>query len=129
MKDKELITYKAEYGIVPVVTRDGRKARILCTDRKSDYPVIANVEVEDNLEIVESYTIHGALDPNFTKWGDLFLDPDAPKTTTRYQNIYRRANGHLVSGALCKTKEKADNEKRTFNGTWLCQQTVVIPKK
>jgi hypothetical protein len=31
----------------PIVTRDGRSARIICTDAKRDFPLIALIEKDD----------------------------------------------------------------------------------
>lgn len=45
----------------PVQTRDGRKVRVLCRDRKhSTYPVVALLE-EDGEEWAEAYTRNGEL--------------------------------------------------------------------
>ena len=43
----------------PVCTRDGRKARIICFDRKGDYPIIALVEDIYGIEYVKYYTEKG----------------------------------------------------------------------
>ena len=43
----------------PVCTRDGRKARIICFDRKGDIcPIIALVE-ENGMEVTKSYDMNG----------------------------------------------------------------------
>ena len=61
-----------------VVTRDGHRVRIICTDRKNNYnyPIIALVEADEDDERVRSYNIDG-------KWSvgelensfDLFFAP------------------------------------------------------
>ena len=43
----------------PVRTRDGRKARIICTDAKGDYPIIALVQEAFGQELAEAYTQTG----------------------------------------------------------------------
>lgn len=44
----------------PVQTRDGRKARVICTDRKySLYPVIALIEGDNDIENVAVFTKNG----------------------------------------------------------------------
>jgi hypothetical protein len=44
----------------PVQTRDGRKARIVCTDRAgSDYPIIALIMENNDIEICYIYAING----------------------------------------------------------------------
>lgn len=46
--------------IKPVQTRDGRKARIICTDAKGSFPIIALVtSLDDNLEEVITYSGKG----------------------------------------------------------------------
>ena len=45
-----------------VVTRDGRRARIICTDAKCEYPLVALITIcdeDDVYEIIESYTKDG----------------------------------------------------------------------
>lgn len=44
----------------PVVTRDGRKVRILCTDRaKSDFSIVALAMNNDGYESVDTYRENG----------------------------------------------------------------------
>lgn len=43
-----------------VVTRDGRNVRIICTDRRGDYPVIALIGKQDNdEETLDAFTEYG----------------------------------------------------------------------
>ena len=61
-----------------VVTRDGRKVRIICTDRKNhdSYPIIALVENDEDDERVESYKIDGKWSANGLENSfDLFFAP------------------------------------------------------
>ena len=72
-----------------VVTRDERKVRIICTDRKNhdSYPIIALVESDEDDERVRSYKIDG-------KWSvdglenslDLFF---APTKHEGWMNVYK----------------------------------------
>lgn len=68
----------------PVMTRDGRPARIICWDRKKkDYPIIALIGVEED---IASFTTDGRYisceqDPN-----DLFM---ASEKKEGWMNIYR----------------------------------------
>ena len=43
----------------PVCTKDGKKARIICFDKKGDYPIVALVESEDGKEKLQDYKING----------------------------------------------------------------------
>ena len=63
-----------------VVTRDGRAlTRILCTDAKGDYPVIALIERTDGSEYALSYTKDGKFINETTDINDLFFATDKPK--------------------------------------------------
>lgn len=62
-----------------VVTRDGRKARIVCTDRKNhdSQPIIALVEGDEDDERVRSYKIDGKWSVDgFENPLDLFFAPE-----------------------------------------------------
>ena len=86
-----------------VVTRDGRKVRrILCTDARSTYPVIALVEDHE-----------GAKDKalSFTKDGKFFSETDdvtdlffAPEKHEGWATIY----GKFLAGEIFSTKEEAE---------------------
>ena len=43
-----------------IVTRDGRNVRIICTDRRGDYPIIALTEKQGNdEETLDAFTENG----------------------------------------------------------------------
>lgn len=70
---------KAKEG-KPVCTRDGRKARIVCFDRKFyhdgyNYPIVAMVNDNDN-ELVHAYTQDGLLVGNMEGDLDLMMLPE-----------------------------------------------------
>ena len=48
----------------PVCTRDGRKARIICFDKKGDYPIVALVNDYNEEEYIK----------NYDKFGKKFID-------------------------------------------------------
>lgn len=90
------------------VTRDGHKARVICTDRNvDDYVVIALVE-EDLGENIYSYTKEGLLRCNTESPSDLFF---APERKTGWINVSRIAQGNAgeitYAGAVYPTKEEA----------------------
>ena len=75
-----------------VVTRDGRYARIICTDAKTLYPIIALVESPDHVdEIARSYTKGGYFYPGEEDVCDLFF---APEKHEGWMNIYKHNDGH-----------------------------------
>ena len=91
-----------------IVTREGHKARVICTDRNADdYIVIALVQ-EDHGETIYSYTKEGLLRVNTESPSDLFF---APERKTGWINVSRIAQGNAgeitYTGAVYPTKEEA----------------------
>ena len=86
----------------PVCTRDGRKARIICFDRKFyhdgyNYPIVAMVNDNDN-ELVHAYTQDGLLVGNMECDLDLMM---LPEKRIGWININKDAS-------LFKSKEEAE---------------------
>ena len=71
-----------------VVTRDGRNARIICTDRRDlNFPIIALIEnISGGGEKACSYTKDGR---HYTDCSDIFDLFFAPETHEGYVNVYR----------------------------------------
>ena len=60
-----------------VVTRDGSRARIICTDRRDlSYPIIALIETSSGGEIAYTYTKGGRHCTACTGIFDLFFAPE-----------------------------------------------------
>lgn len=60
-----------------IVTRDGRKVRILCTDRKGDTPIIALVQdANDGQEYGYAFYSDGKLFRDGNEESDLFFAPE-----------------------------------------------------
>ena len=66
---------KYESGKYKVVTRDGRRARIVCTDLKGKQPIIAIIKLNEE-ESYSSFSIDGSLwrDDEKNDDCDLFLE-------------------------------------------------------
>ena len=84
----------------PVCTRDGRKARIICFDRKFyhdgyNYPIVAMVNHNDN-ELVHAYTQDGLLVGNMEGELDLMMLPEKKEG---WVNVYKER--------IYSTKEEA----------------------
>lgn len=98
-----------------VVTRDGRDVRIICTDAKSDEPIIALVtDKEDNKESLLNYKENGkyfyAVSEN-----DLFF---APIKREGWINLYKGiVKDYLpsVGQKVYESKESAITNKRDDN--------------
>lgn len=87
----------------PVCTRDGRKARIICFDRKFyhddgyNYPIVAMVNDNDNdNELVHAYTQDGLLIGNKESELDLMMLPEKKEG---WVNVYKER--------IYSTKEEA----------------------
>ena len=86
-----------------VVTRDGRKARIICTNAKSGYPVVALIAEEGSgREDIQTYTMDGASYIGDQSSYDLFFS--APEKHEGWATIY----GKFLAGEIFSTKEEAE---------------------
>ena len=95
-----------------IMTRDGRKARILCTDMKNEQPVLALV-TEGNREDIHFYYQNGAWCNEFPENKlDLFF---APIKREGWINIYQDSNKYPRTGNIYKTKEEAITNKVSDN--------------
>ena len=89
-----------------VVTRDGRNARIICTDAKALYPIIALIESPNHVdEIARSYAKDGYFCPGEEDVCDLFF---ASEKHEGWLNVYKDGDHFYSSMDILKTKEKAE---------------------
>ena len=97
-----------------VVTRDGRNARIICTDAKALYPIIALVESPNHVdEIARSYTKDGYFSPGEEYDCDLFF---ASEKHEGWINIYADINDNSYPGNhIFKSKEEAIEAADNYN--------------
>lgn len=92
-----------------VCTRDGRKARIICFDRKLyhdgyNYPIVAMVNDNDN-ELVHAYTQDGLLVGNAECELDLMMLPEKKEG---WINVYKVGDSTYVTDEnIYETKEEA----------------------
>ena len=103
MKEFNLIEYLKNPS-QKVVTRDGREVRIICTDMKSEYPLIALVtDKKDNSESPFVYTKNGRYFFEETN-NDLFF---AHTKKEGWVNIYSEQEYRHPGENIFKTKEEA----------------------
>ena len=89
-----------------VVTRDGRKVRIICTDAKQPNPIIALVELPNHYESVILYSKTGELWTNGTSNPhDLFF---ATEKHEGYINIYKNEREHYFGKFIYPKKTDAE---------------------
>ena len=96
-----------EYLINPnkkLRTKDGRKAKIIYTNAKGKYPIIALVESENNLcESPRSYTADGICFP-INEQSDLFF---AGEKHEGWINVYRDESCSHYAGDIFNSKDEA----------------------
>ena len=97
---------KAAKAGKPVCTRDGRKARIICFDKKNDYyPIIALIEIEGK-ECIFQYTNTGEYldgNKNTSDYNLMML----PEKKEGWVNVYKIGARLETGGNVHKTKEEA----------------------
>lgn len=92
-----------------IVTRDGKSARVICTNRVCrTHPVLALLfEDEDrDREEVYQYTSKGEYYPNASSPHDLFFVPEKKEG---WLSIYRMDDGDIVLGRIYSSKEVAES--------------------
>lgn len=78
----------------PVQTRDGRKARIICTDHTGDTPIITLVTNSQDVELVYYHNLDGICLYNSSRLNLINI----PERRSIFRNIYREGstgNEHL----------------------------------
>ena len=86
-----------------VVTRDGNPVRIICTDAKKEYPIVALVEM-DGREYIINFLSNGTKNPLGDDKLDLFF---APKKREGFINVYYRNNKYLTGDVIHNTEKEA----------------------
>lgn len=100
-----------------VVTRNGRKVRIICTDRKGDSPIIALVHnADDGQEVGYAFYPDGKYFIDKDDEFDLFF---APEKHEGWVNIYKEfeSNSNYM-GRIYNSEEEA-KKKTDINGIYL----------
>lgn len=89
-----------------VVTRDGKSVRILCTDAKGPYPIIALAPLNEyNRELLLRCEADGS--ECDSENDDLFFDVE---TKHGWVNLYRTEQGFIIFGSVYDIKEDALDE-------------------
>ena len=93
-----------------VVTRNGRRVRIICTDMKSTtYPVVALIENGSGYEELFTFSKNGEYAVNESSRSDLFF---AAEKHEGWINLYRNSdNGRVYTGCPYDSKEDAEKRK------------------
>ena len=92
-----------------VITRDGKEARIVCTDKKGRYPIIGLCQVlDDDDEEIHSYTKSGKLFMDRDSNADLFF---APEKHEGWVNLYK-GNAYYYLGSTIFFQSESEAKKR-----------------
>ena len=109
MKQFSLEEYLADPS-KKVVTRDGRPVRIICTDARGEYPIIALVEDHEGAkDKALSSTKDGKFFSETDDVTDLFFAPGAPEQHQGWMNIYKfsREGSAYYGSTIWPTEEEA----------------------
>lgn len=87
----------------PVCTRDGRKARIICFDKKAVRPIVVLVEGVNGTEVAISYRLDGRRGDNCLEASDDLVMLQEKKEG--WINVYK--GGKLDADYIYPTKETA----------------------
>lgn len=89
-----------------VVTRDGRNARIVCTNKKGIDPIVALVtKYDSDTELAYTYTKNGEFVGSIITKYDLFF---APEKHEGWINVYKDGDYFYSSMDIFKTKDEAE---------------------
>ena len=95
-----------------VITRDGNSVRILCTDAKGNFPIIALVKTYNGSETVLRLKENGRFYNDTENSSDLFF---APEKKTGWTNVYKYTFGGTHLGeVIYNSKEEAENNAKVY---------------
>ena len=103
-----------------IVTREGKPARIICTDAKFEkYQVLALITKKDGQEMLATLDTSGKFRGGYDSHLDLFF---APEKHEGWVNIYLDAdNSSYVGTYIYKSKEDSEESGKK----WSCYITTV----
>ena len=89
-----------------VVTREGKPARIICTDARGEYPVIALIEhYQETLDVTFSFTKDGKWCTDGTNSNkDLFFELEKHEG---WVNVYKSGINWSLGASIWQTEEEA----------------------
>ena len=97
-----------------IVTREGKPARIICTDAKFEkYQVLALITKEDGQEFLATLETSGKFRSGYNSHLDLFF---APEKHEGWVNIYLDAdNSSYVGTCIYKSKEESEESGKKWS--------------
>ena len=118
-----------EYLLTPnrqVVTRDGKKVRIVCTDRAglTAKPIVALITLPNGDEVIKTFWDNGIETAGSEYRNDLFF---AVTKRTDYINLYRNEFGYFLGDEEYSTEEEAKRVAARAGDT--CITTIKLERE
>ena len=88
-----------------IITKDGRSVRIICTDAKGNFPIIALVKTYNGSETVLRLKENGRFYNDTENSSDLFF---ATIKKEGWVNMYKTRSGATQIGQIYSSKEEAE---------------------
>ena len=95
-----------------IVTRDGKDAKIICTNAKGNFPIIALVETYNGNETVLRLKENGRFYNDTENSSDLFF---APIKKEGWVNMYKTRSGSVQIGQIYSSKKEAEMGRKDAN--------------
>ena len=95
-----------------IVTRDGKDAKIICTNAKGNFPIIALVETYNGNETVLRLKENGRFYNDTENSSDLFF---APIKKEGWVNMYKTRSGAVQIGQIYSSKKEAEMGRKDAN--------------
>ena len=95
-----------------IITKDGRNVRIICTDAKGNFPIIALVERYNGNETVLRFNEYGCFYNDTENSSDLFF---ASIKKEGWVNMYKTRSGAVQIGQIYSSKEEAEMGRKDAN--------------
>ena len=95
-----------------IVTRDGKDAKIICTNAKGNFPIIALVETYNGNETVLRLKENGRFYNDTENSSDLFFTPIKKEG---WVNMYKTRSGGAQIGQIYSSKEEAEMGRKDAN--------------
>lgn len=110
-----------------VVTRDGRSARIICTDMKNSCPICSDFSIvtlisDDKGEFILTYKEDGRLSSDDNDF-DLFFLPEKKSVWVFLYKNSDNESGRSIVTVSCQTREQAEQRMKECDGFSLTEIT------
>ncbi|MDE2105110.1 MAG: hypothetical protein KGL39_48170 [Patescibacteria group bacterium] len=104
----------------PMQTRDGRKARLLASDLKSQFQLVFVITDKDGNEHVGERYADGRYSSGYDRPHDIINVPEPPKVHVEYRNCYQRGvlNYYGYPSRVEADKEAGPNRIACIRITW-----------